>query len=282
MIRTQKLVPEIYTEKSRDFQVLCRLTDFLFNSTQYNINTMSNLTNTRGVKDNLLPLVGDKFGIYDKEACMNRNLLEALPGAQRNKGSLKAVVTLVNAFLDSMGIFNFATIYAATNKESADEISEILNRPVKNYSLIIILDAMPSLVNLNILDIYLKMVIPTGMIIDYYFGYSKTILDKYRYREFVLLTYTNWYTQPSSITSPVSVVYDATSNIMNKDDKYRVTSSTFDQQIEEDELLTANEKHFVRSAVADIKINTVETEKVGDSKSIQNIYTPDSEVGNEE
>ena len=109
MLRVQELVPDYYIEKSRDFQVLCRLYDFTFNALKYNIDSMSTITDTRMAKDTILPLIGEKFGIYDKEAYSNRYLLEALPIALKYKGSLKAVSILINAFLDSEEIFDYVT-----------------------------------------------------------------------------------------------------------------------------------------------------------------------------
>ena len=111
MIRYQELVPDYYIEKSRDFQVLCRLYDFTLNATKYNIDSMNAITDTRRAKDTILPLIGDKFGIYDRESYSNRFLLEALPIALKYKGSLKAVNILINAFLDSQDIFDYGIVF---------------------------------------------------------------------------------------------------------------------------------------------------------------------------
>lgn len=189
MIRTQELVPDYYIEKSRDFQVLCRILDYLYNSTQYNTSTMLNMTSTRRAKDTVLPLIGDKFGIYEKDAYSARQLLEALPTALKYKGSMHSVLMLINAFLDYMDVFDFATVYNAKDKESAEQVSLILNRKVSTYTLVIVLSTYPNLTNLRILDTYLKMVIPSGMFIQYVFGFNKKILDKYKYEDFVILYY---------------------------------------------------------------------------------------------
>lgn len=190
MIRTQEMVPDYYIEKSRDFQVLCRILDYLYNSTKYNSESLKNITNTKHAKDTILPLIGDKFGIYDKDAYSTRAMLDALPCALKYKGSLHSVVTLINAFLDSMEIFDFATVYNAKDEDSAEQVSNILNRPVKPYTLVIVLSSYPNLTKLRILDTYLRMVIPSGMFVDYVFGYNKKILDIYKYEDFVILYYT--------------------------------------------------------------------------------------------
>lgn len=215
MIRYQEMVPDFYIEKSRDFQVLCRLYDFVLNGLKYNIDSMESLTDTRRVKDTVLPLLGDKLGIYDRDAYSNRQMLEALPIAIKYKGSLKSINILLNAFLDSMDIFNSALVLHSKDEESAAEISEILNREIKPFSLVIILSTFPNLTNLHILDTYLKMVLPTGMLVEYGFGIQKAYLDKFKYKEYTLLYYTSTREYDDEpMTVPMIGM------IKNKDEKY--------------------------------------------------------------
>lgn len=242
MIRTQEKVPDYYIEKSRDFQILCRIEDFLLNSVKYNTDSMLNITDTRQAKNTILPLIGDKFGIYDKEAYSNRHLLDALPSALKNKGSLQSVVTLVNAFLDSMDVFDYATIYNSKDEESAKEISGILNRDIRTYSIVIVLSSFPSLTKLRVLDTYIKMVIPTGLIVQYAFGFNAEIIDKFKYREFVLLYYAKQDEQGIPITTKIA----------NKNDKYSATYRP-DAVLLTDE----REKHFIDKQISDIPVNSV-------------------------
>ena len=191
MIRYQEMVPDWYIEKSRDFQVLCRMYDFVLNSVKYNADSMQNLTDTRRVKDTVLPLLGDKLGIYDREAYSNRQLLDALPIAIKYKGALKSINVLLNAFLDSMNVFDNVLALYAKNEEEAQEINDMLRRDdIVPFTIVIIFSTFPSLTNLHALDEYMKMVIPTGMFVEYAFGVRKTYLDKFKYKEYVLLYYT--------------------------------------------------------------------------------------------
>lgn len=239
MIRYQELVPDYYIEKSRDFQVLCRLYDFTLNATKYNIDSMNAITDTRRAKDTILPLIGDKFGIYDRESYSNRFLLEALPIALKYKGSLKAVNILINAFLDSQEIFDYVTAFVSKDEDSAVEISEILNRDVKPYTIVIFISDYPDMTSLHILDEYLQMVIPSGMIVEYMFGLNKVIFEKFRYKEYVFLFYTNESNIGGTIVQDISLV-------KNRDDKY---VGTVPEQYEADE--------FVKSVLSDIDINSV-------------------------
>ena len=239
MFRLQEMVNDYYVEKSRDFQVLCRLYDFTLNATKYNIDSMNAITDTRRAKDTILPLIGDKFGIYDRESYSNRFLLEALPIALKYKGSLKAVNILINAFLDSQEIFDYVTAFVSKDEDSAVEISEILNRDVKPYTIVIFISDYPDMTSLHILDEYLQMVIPSGMIVEYMFGLNKVILEKFRYKEYVFLFYTNESNIGGTTVQDISLV-------KNRDDKY---VGTVPEQYEADE--------FVKSVLSDIDINSV-------------------------
>lgn len=240
MIRFQEKVNDYYIEKSRDFQVLCRLYDFTLNAVKYNIDSMSTITDTRAAKDTVLPLIGDKFGIYDREAYSNRFLLEALPIALKYKGSLKAVNILINAFLDSEEIFEYVTAFISKDEESAEEISEILRRDVKPYTIVIFISDYPNMTNLHILNEYLKMVIPSGMIVEYMFGLNKTIFEKFRYKEYVFLFFT-----ADTMDSDNMMIHDV-SLVKNRDIKY---SGEPPAQYEGNE--------FVESVLEDIDINSV-------------------------
>ena len=216
MIRFQEMVPDWYIEKSRDFQVLCRMYDFVLNSVKYNADSMQALTDTRRVKDTVLPLLGDKLGIYDKEAYSNRQLLDALPIAIKYKGALKSINVLLNAFLDSMNVFDNVLALYAKNEEEAQEINDMLNRnDIVPFTIVIIFSTFPSLTNLHVLNEYMKMVLPTGMFVEYAFGVRKQYLDKFKYKEYVFLYYTSTRTyEDKPMTVPMVGM------VKNKDEKY--------------------------------------------------------------
>lgn len=220
MIRLQEMVPDHYIEASRDFQVLCRMNDYTLNSLKYNIDSIQNLTDTRNIKDTVLPLLGDKLGIYDKESYANRQMLEALPIALKYKGSLKSINILLNAFLDSMDVFDTALALHSKDEESAAEISEILDRPVGSFSIVIVLSTFPSLTNLHVLDTYLNMVVPTGLAIEYMFGVHKEYFERFKYKEYTFLFYThrNTYTTPNdSITVPYISMIKGVNHLVSKE-----------------------------------------------------------------
>jgi hypothetical protein len=83
------------------------------------------------------------------------------------------------------------------------------------------------------------MVIPSGMIVEYMFGLNKVIFEKFRYKEYVFLFYTNESNIGGTIVQDISLV-------KNRDDKY---VGTVPEQYEADE--------FVKSVLSDIDINSV-------------------------
>lgn len=233
MIRCQELVPDYYIEESRDFQVLCRLYDYTLNSLKFNIDTMQSLTNTKLVKDTVLPLVGDKFGIYDKHSYTNRELLTALPSAVKNKGSLHSVKILLNAYLDSLNIFDYAVAYHSKDEESAKEVSSILNRDIKPYTIVIVLSTSPTFVDLHVLDEFMKMVIPCGMIVEYVFGISKTIFDKFKYSENVFMYF---------------VKGDEQGTVKSKSSKYYIVNDNNEETVQD---------KFIKKVTSDIDVPSV-------------------------
>ena len=233
MIRTQEMVPDYYIEHSRDFQVLCRLYDYTYNALKYNVDTMQNVTATPLAKSTILPLIGDKFGIYDKQSYSNRELLTALPSALFYKGSLQSVAILLNAYLYSMNIFDYAVAYHTKDEQSAAEISGLLRREIKTYSIVIVLSTSPSLVELHVLDEYLKMVLPSGMLIHYVFGVNTVVLDKFKYNENVFVYYINT---------------DAGSEIASKQGQYSLSTDTTQSY---------HDIEFIKRTISNIDTNTV-------------------------
>ena len=233
MIRCQELVPDYYIEESRDFQVLCRLYDYTLNSLKFNIDTMQSLTNTKLVEDTVLRLVGDKFGIYDKHSYTNRELLTALPSAVKNKDSLHSVKILLNAYLDSLNIFDYAVAYHSKDEESAKEVSSILNRDIKPYTIVIVLSTSPTFVDLHVLDEFMKMVIPCGMIVEYVFGISKSIFDKFKYSENVFMYF---------------VKGDEQGTVKSKSSKYYIVNDNNEETVQD---------KFIKKVTSDIDVPSV-------------------------
>lgn len=107
MIKTQKLVPNVYYKESRDFQLLGRIMDILFNSVYNNTKIISKNINNIENKGFLLELLCTSLGFKLKQEYNNEQLnglssifLELL----KNKGNINSIKLLVNLLLHIEGI----------------------------------------------------------------------------------------------------------------------------------------------------------------------------------
>lgn len=99
MIKTYNLVPEVYYKRSRDFQLLGRIYDVVFNYMKMN----SNLVHTEEIDDTLVSLVCTTLGFKETHE-YNTKELKALCSVftkcLRNKGSRASVQELLNLLLN--------------------------------------------------------------------------------------------------------------------------------------------------------------------------------------
>ena len=120
MIRLQDLVPNVYYEKSRDFQFIGRLFDIVLNSVKTNSDTLYNLPSGKNKDERLLNLLAFTLGFQPKHH-YNSKQLEAicsvLPLVIKNKGSLNAIIIATNAILHAEGLTQSLS-YSITPRES--------------------------------------------------------------------------------------------------------------------------------------------------------------------
>ena len=107
MIRLQDLVPNVYYEKSRDFQFIGRLFDIVLNSVKTNSDTLYNLPSGKNKDERLLNLLAFTLGFQPKHH-YNSKQLEAICSVLslviKNKGSLNAIIIATNAILHAEGL----------------------------------------------------------------------------------------------------------------------------------------------------------------------------------
>ena len=107
MIKLENSTPSVYYQMSRDFQFIGRLYDIVLNSCKTDIDSINGLPNSDNMNEILLNLLADTLGF---KATKNYNytqlyaICNALPIILKNKGSLKALFTAVNALLRAESI----------------------------------------------------------------------------------------------------------------------------------------------------------------------------------
>ena len=107
MIRTGKLIPEIYYRESRDFQLFGKTYDIIFNYIKTNVDLMENFPISNYTDSKLIDLLCRTLGFENKENYRNDDLnaiCNVFMSLIKNKGTIKSVETLVKTILRVEGI----------------------------------------------------------------------------------------------------------------------------------------------------------------------------------
>lgn len=151
MFRLQNNVPEVYVDKSRDFQLFCRLYDSCFAGVKFSIDSMSRLTNTKQCDSSVLELLKTKLGLFstvEVDATELRYLLQAFPTIMRYKGSKRSV-----EYIKILYTKMYSNVSVPEVEYGKDwTLKFIFSEPPKNDKLLLEL---------------LQFVLPTGYIITY-------------------------------------------------------------------------------------------------------------------
>jgi len=156
MFRVQNNVPEVYPDKSRDFQMFCRLFDVSFNSVKQSIDSLQYVTDTQACDARLLPLLKSKLGFFsnlDLSDTDIRYVLQAFPTIVRYKGSYQALVYVTNLY--SRLVSSIAT---------SEEVRILSNK--EEYRIEV--SSEKAVAKSELLFELLKYVLPTGYVIDYF------------------------------------------------------------------------------------------------------------------
>lgn len=113
LLRMQNRTPPIYCEESRDFQLFCRLYDTIVNGLLFDIDTITDLINTKSIRSSFLQLLQTKLGfftLYNFNENTLRYVLSGFPIMVKNKGSAKSIEYAVNTFLKINNILSPVTV----------------------------------------------------------------------------------------------------------------------------------------------------------------------------
>ena len=181
LIKVQNMTPEIYTQESRDFQLLCRLYDCVLNGVKFDIDTIPSLVNTKDCRNDILQLLATKIGFFtDKkfDDTVMRYVLDSFPTIIRNKGSLLSVKETIYMFLrlhsvpSDIEIYYLKTPYSSPFSETEPCILNTGKMP-KPHSLLIRIKSFKKRPDTTVIDEVFRYIIPAG--IHYYIEFSTTI-----------------------------------------------------------------------------------------------------------
>lgn len=150
MFRLQNHVPEVYPDKSRDFQLFCRLYDLCFSDVRFSAESMRRISDTKSCDAGLLELLKTKLGLFtttNVDDVELRYLLQAFPTLIRYKGSKQGLEFIKTLYTKMYNV-------SAPNFDLTEDyyIHVTFNVPPKNDKLLIEL---------------LRYVLPTGYLISY-------------------------------------------------------------------------------------------------------------------
>lgn len=171
VFRLQENTPEVYTNTSRDFQLIERLYDCVINGIRFDVDSILNIVDTNSIDSKLLSLLQTKIGFFTQNGITDddlRYILKAFPVIVKNKGSLKGIEGAVNVFLKLKHVNTNVYIKIFNKQGQYPYIVQIgLNMPYMDTAL---------------LDEILKYVLPTGYVVSYMFnnnefGIANTVME---------------------------------------------------------------------------------------------------------
>lgn len=179
IIRLQEMTPQIYTEESRDFQLLTRLYDSVFNGMKFDTDSITSLINTKECRTNILQLLQTKLGFFTERKLDDeklRSILECFPILVRNKGSLKAIKEALYLFLRMYSVSSDMEIYYLktpfSEPFSEEEPCVLANgKYPENNSLIIRIHSFQTKPDISVLEELFRYILPAG--INYYIEFDK-------------------------------------------------------------------------------------------------------------
>ena len=163
-IRFQNLIPEVYTDESRDFQILCRLYDSIFNGIKYDTDSIKYIVDSKNIQSSLLPLLQTKLGFLTKKSLNDteiRYVLRVFPELIRNKGSLNAIRKLLNMCLK---LNNIAGEYTISYSDT-DTIINGIN--INSHTIIVGINSIIN--NTELINEIARYILPAGFSFYIYF-----------------------------------------------------------------------------------------------------------------
>lgn len=183
VLRLQNRTPSVYTEESRDFQLLTRLYDCIFNGMLFDSKTIPDMLSTENCRSSLMSLLQTKLGFFtikEYEESSIRSVLEGFPTIVKNKGSVQSIIYAVNCFLKLNNIFSTVVITYQKEPLTLANGYEIPPRTL-------IIGIQSSLQDTSLLEEVFRYIIPAG--IGYYFYFFSSYSE----------IQTTWYSDSADI-----------------------------------------------------------------------------------
>ncbi len=169
VFRLQENVPDVYTRKSRDFQLLCNVFDCVNNGVKYDIDSIVDILDTRKCNERLLPLLQTKLGFFSNKnftASQLRAVLTSFKQIVKDKGSEIGIKEAIEVFLKISNASNKSEI-RQINKDLSVSEESVKTRLTNNYLIDVAIES--GTLDVTILTELLKYVLPAGYRLQYSF-----------------------------------------------------------------------------------------------------------------
>ena len=176
MIKTQYLTPTVYYQRSRDFQLLGRIYDIVFNYIKSGTELVKNLPFDKNTDDSLIELVATTLGLkhgHSYNIAQLRAVCSVFMLALRNKGSILSIQLAIHAIMHAEGMSGEPIIdYDYENKMLN------LGLPVELKDLTLLLDVLDYILPAGVsTNVYRANLQSTLDIIDKYSEIGKDNID---------------------------------------------------------------------------------------------------------
>ena len=152
-ISTVKLTPSIYSKESRDYQLISRIYDSVFNYSKMGADGVINVPLSKNFDDRFLDLLAKTLGFESKHDYNTNNLValvNSFKKIMKNKGTIKAIEDTISMLLKSQNI----------NKRF------ILETETKPYTIKIYVPE--ELQDIVLLEDVLSYILPVGFVYEIY------------------------------------------------------------------------------------------------------------------
>lgn len=186
MIRLTESTPEIYSQESRDWQLICRLYDFNNFMVKTNVDSILDIIDIDNIDSQLLELLSTKLGFFTNEYIDSeslRQVLKAFPYILKYKGSKLGIIKAINLFLRINKIDTSYYFDVTNSVKTALNDGTILNE----YQVNIGLASTPR--DTTVLQEVLKYILPTGYIVNYFFYQTMDEFDTFLFNTKRDMTY---------------------------------------------------------------------------------------------
>lgn len=170
--------PEVYSNESRDFQLICRIYDCITNGLKFDIDSIIYTTNTSKCNSKLIELLKTKIGFFTDKEFLDTQLRSVLAGfleTVKYKGTKQALEYALLLYLKALNLYS-------TIKVNIVKKVYVNNKIDHNQSYLIQLGIQAQYQNTALLEEILKYILPTGFKYEimFYVEPESAIINKFK------------------------------------------------------------------------------------------------------